>query len=433
MKIDLYPYQEEAVEKMHNGCILVGGVGTGKSITSLTYYYNKVCKGHVRLSTHDRYSRMREPRDLYIITTARKRDSLEWDSELSRFCLLTGTKTKNESNVKIFVDSWNNIKKYQKVFGAMFIFDEQRVVGYGAWTKAFLDICRKNRWILLSATPADTWSDLMPAFIANGFYSNKTEFTRNHIVYKRFAKYPQIDRYVGLRELERHRNDIYVVMKSPIEKHKEHYFVRCEFDRDLYDTVWKKRWDPYDNCPIKETGKLCYLLQRVTNSDATRIALCTELIAEKRKSIIFYNYEFELNILRQICESINMPYAEWNGQKHEMVPEGDDWVYIVQYAAGSEAWNCITTDTIIFYSQNYSYKKMIQAAGRIDRANSPYEELYYYHFVSQSSIDKAIDAALEEKEKFNEKKFIENGGRRADPSQKFVDAASYKEYLTDER
>lgn len=416
MNIDLYPYQEEAIRKMHNGCILVGGVGTGKSITSLAYYYTRVCMGSLRINKKGRYHKMLQPRDLYIITTARKRDSLEWDEELSRYCLLSGKDSKNESNVKVIVDSWNNIKKYQKVFGAMFIFDEQRVVGHGAWTKAFLDICRKNKWILLSATPADTWSDLMPVFIANGFYKNKTDFCKHHIVYSHYTKYPQIDHYVGLRQLTQNRQLVYVEMHTDWEREYKHIDIQCTYDKDLYDVVWKKRWDPYDNCPIKETGKLCYLLQRVANSDAERLAMCAELITKRKKVIIFYNYEFELNALRQVCESLKVTFTEWNGQKHELVPDGDKWVYLVQYAAGAEAWNCITTDTIIFYSQNYSYKKMIQAAGRIDRANSPYKTLYYYHLRSTSPIDKAIAKALSEKKQFNEKKFLKDKRRSTNGS-----------------
>ena len=49
---------------------------------------------------------------------------------------------------------------------------------------------------------------------------------------------------------------------------------------------------------------------------------------------------------------------------------------------------------------------MAQAAGRIDRLNSPYRDLYYYHLKSRSGIDIAISKALGQKKQFNERKFV---------------------------
>ncbi len=176
--VNLYDYQLEAVKNMKNGCILCGGVGSGKSITSLVYYYSQQ-GGQIGAG---KYIPMKKPKDLYIITTARKRDTLEWEGELSPFLLSTHEEINFYKN-KVVVDSWNNIGKYENVSNAFFIFDEQRVVGYGAWTKAFLKIAKSNKWILLSATPGDTWQDYIPVFIANGFYKNKSQFVRDHIVY----------------------------------------------------------------------------------------------------------------------------------------------------------------------------------------------------------------------------------------------------------
>ena len=221
-RIDLYDYQLEAVEKMKNGCILCGGVGSGKSRTSLAYYYKE--QGGV-IETEN-YIPMKNPKDLYIITTARKRDTKEWEEELAYFLLTTNPEVSYYKNI-VVVDSWNNIKKYKDVSGAFFIFDEQRVVGSGAWVKAFLNIARKNKWILLSATPGDQWSDYIPVFVANGFYKNKSEFLREHVVYSRFTKYPKIERYLNTGRLIRYRNDILVNMNfdRPTIAHHEDVFV----------------------------------------------------------------------------------------------------------------------------------------------------------------------------------------------------------------
>lgn len=397
MAISLYDHQIEAIKKMKNGCILVGGVGTGKSRTALAYYYIFVCGGAMKVNGKGSTVPMREPRDLYIITTAKKRDSLEWDEEVSWF---------NTTNVKVTIDSWNNIKKYEKVYGAFFIFDEQRVVGYGAWTKAFLNIARKNKWVLLSATPGDTWSDYIPVFIANGFYKNKTEFTRQHCVFSRFAKYPKIEQYIDQGILIRHRNDILVTMEFERQTVPHRIMVPCEYDKLLYRTVWRDRWDPYDGCPIEETGKLFYLLRKVVNSDASRERAVIDICREHKKVIVFYNYTYELNILRDLFKELGFTIGEWNGEVHSDVPSGDCWAYLVQYSAGCEGWNCITTDTIIFYSQSYSYRMTAQAEGRIDRLNTTFKDLYYYKLRSRAPIDLAIYKALSQKKNFNERSFV---------------------------
>lgn len=401
--ISLYDYQLEAISRMKNGCILCGGVGSGKSRTSLAYYYKE---NGGELGT-DRYLRMKNPRDLYIITTARKRDDLEWEGEMTIFLLSTNPEVNAYEN-KVVVDSWNNIKKYKDVHGAFFIFDEQKVVGSGVWVKTFLNITRKNEWILLSATPGDTWTDYIPVFVANGFYKNKTEFAREHIVYSRFTKYPKIDRYIGTGKLIRLRNSILVDMNFTRHTVSHHEDVYVRYDIDKYKDAGKNRWDPYKNEPIKDASGLCYVWRRIVNSDESRQVAVLELFEKHPKMIVFYNFNYELDILKEVFGGIQgVEVAEWNGHKHQPTPCGKNWVYLVQYTAGAEGWNCITTDTIVFYSQNYSYKIMQQSAGRIDRLNTPFTDLYYYHLKSRSGIDLAISRALREKRNFSERKYVE--------------------------
>ena len=398
--ISLYDYQLDAVRRMKNGCILCGGVGSGKSRTALAYYYQE--QGG-KLDTKN-YVNMQNPRDLYIITTARKRDTKEWEGELVPFLLSTNPDVTYYKN-KVVVDSWNNIGKYKDVYGAFFIFDEQRVVGSGAWVKAFLNIARKNKWILLSATPGDTWSDYIPVFVANGFYKNKTAFIREHIVYSRFTKYPKIDHFINTGKLIRYRNDILVTMdfERPTVSHHEDIF--CRYDIAKYKDASKLRWDPFKNEPITNAAGLCYVWRKIVNTDDSRQVALLELFEKHPRMIIFYNFNYELDILREVFGNLECEMGEWNGQVHQPVPSSRQWVYLVQYAAGAEGWNCITTDTIVFYSQNYSYKVMQQAAGRIDRLNTKYIDLYYYHLKSRSGIDLAISRALSQKRNFNEGKY----------------------------
>lgn len=406
--VELYSHQIEAIQKMHNGCILCGGVGTGKSRTSLAYVYLNELKGSLRINGNGRWTKPKVIKDVYIITTAKKRDSLEWEEELLPFGLSTDQKH-SAGHVKVFIDSWNNITKYKNVYGAMFIFDEQRVVGKGAWAKSFLKIAKRNHWILLTATPGDTWEDYIPVFIANGFYRNRTEFNNTHVIYKPYKKFPVIDHYVNQGILVRHRNDILVNMPFVKRATVINHTVICEYDAVKYKQVFKDRYNIYDDCPIEETGKLFYLLRRVTNEDPSRIEATRKLMIKHPKSIIFYNFTPELNILRKLANELGYAVGEWNGEVHSEVPTTDKWVYLCHYTAAAEGWNNTTTNVIIFYSLNYSYKTTVQAAGRIDRLNTPFKELHYYYLKSYSPIDRAISKALSQKKKFNEKKFLKGG------------------------
>ena len=396
----LRDYQMDAVKKMQNGCILNGGVGSGKSRTGL-YYYFKEQGG----SRDPDYIPMKSPKDLYIITTAMKRDSLEWEGELSYFLLSIDPELNYYQN-KVVIDSWNNIQKYKNVYGAFFIFDEDRVTGSGKWVKAFYDIARKNKWIILSATPGDNWQQYIPVFIANGFYKNKTEFAREHIIYSRFTKYPKIDRYINTGRLIRQRNQILIDMDFDRETIPHHEDIYAKYDISKYKDVIRTRWDPFKNEPIQQASGLCYVLRRIVNSDESRQVALMELAEKHPRMIVFYNFDYELDILKGLYYGENVKIAEWNGHAHQPIPDSKKWVYLVQYTAGAEGWNCIKTDTIVFYSQNYSYKTVSQAAGRIDRLNTPFRDLYYYHLKSRSGIDLAISKALGEKRQFNEVRWV---------------------------
>ena len=390
--IKLLDFQLEALNNMKDKCILSGGVGTGKSIVAISYYL--LSNGGNLKSTSNNDVLKKLP--LFIITTARKRDTNEWKLDLYKFNL-------DASNVTI--DSWNNIKKYIDVKNAFFIFDEQKVVGYGSWVKSFLKITKQNKWILLSATPGDTWIDYIPVFIANGFYKNKTDFINHHVVYKKVTNYPIIDRYIGIQRLIRLRKSILIPMhyKPVISIHNEYCF--SSYDDMMYNIIMKKRWNPYTNEPILNASEYCQCLRKVVNSDISKIDILKRIVSEHKKVIVFYNYDYELDILRNINYDDDVKIGEWNGHKHEELPKSKKWVYYVQYNAGAEGWNCIDTNTIVFYSLNYSYKIMAQAKGRINRLNTTYIDLYYYTIMSKSKIDLAIRNILKTKKKFNEGKY----------------------------
>lgn len=379
--LDLDTHQQEAVKKLHNGSILFGGVGVGKSRTAVGYYLRKEA-----------------PRDIYVITTAKKRDSLDWEKEFA--AVAVGKSTDATVAGVLTVDSWNNLQKYANVYGAFFIFDEQRLVGSGAWTKSFLKIAKRNHWILLSATPADTWLDYIPVFVANGFYANRTDFKRQHVVYSPYSKFPKVDRYIGVGKLVRHRNSILVHM--PYKRHtvRAIHKVHVDYDELTFKRVVKKRWHVFENRPLRDVAELFSVMRKLVNSDKSRIDAVRSLMSSHSKIIVFYNFDYELEILRTLADSVTV--SEWNGHKHEPIPDTDRWVYLVQYTAGAEGWNCISTDAMCFYSLTYSWRMFEQAQGRIDRLNTPYTDLKYYVLISKSLIDRLIMKALNNKENFNE-------------------------------
>jgi hypothetical protein len=402
--LELYPHQIKAVREMHNGCVLKGGVGTGKSRTALFYYWTRVVQGSVRVNGKGDWGAARSPKDLYIITTAKKRDSGDWSGELHPFGLSGDGSLKRD--IKVTVDSWNNINAYQGVKDAFFIFDEQRLVGSGAWVKSFIKIARSNGWIVLSATPGDVWLDYAPIFIANGFYSNRTEFIRRHVVYNNFSQFPKVDHYVEVRHLESLRERVLVEMPylRQTVRHVENVIIKHNIE--LLNRVMKDRWHVYEDRPIKDIQEMFRIARKVVNTDMERYGALMQLMEKHPRIIVFYNFNYELEILRNLGLSTMSHYKEWNGHKHEEIPDTSHWLYFVQYTAGAEGWNCITTDTTVFWSLNYSYKINEQAKGRTDRINTPYKDLYYYIFRSNSPIDNAISKSISQKKNFNESSFL---------------------------
>jgi hypothetical protein len=384
MTVELQPHQRVALGRLSNGKILWGGVGSGKSRVALAYYLANEA-----------------PKNVFVITTAKKRDTLDWDGEAARFSI-----SKYEDATAhglLTVDSWNNIDKYVGIKNSFFIFDEQRLVGSGAWVKAFIKIAKHNRWILLSATPGDTWLDYIPVFVANGFYRNRTEFKREHVIYAPYAKFPKIDRYVGLSKLNKLRNSILVHMPYEKQTVRHSKTIWVDYDQDTMDTVIRKRWNPFEEKPIRDVAELFRVMRYVANSDTARLKAARALLREHKRLIVFYNFNYELEALRGLKSVTNV--AEWNGHKHEEIPETDSWAYLVQYTAGSEGWNCTSTNAICFYSLTYSYKSWEQAHGRIDRLNTPYVDLFYYTLRSRSIVDQAVWRALKSKKNFNVTKF----------------------------
>lgn len=267
---------------MHNGCILCGGVGVGKSHTAVGYYLENEA-----------------PRDVIVITTAKKRDKFDWQKIFQEIGM--GTHPESTMAALLTVDSWNNISKYKEIKDAFFIFDEQRLVGSGAWVKSFYEIAKNNHWIMLSATPGDTWLDYVPVFRANGFIKNLTQFKDSHVIQRWTGRYYQVHGYRQVGQLVRWRNQILVDM--PYEKHttRHSHDIWVDFDEAAVKELVKNRWNVLENKPIQDAGELFRVMRRVVYSHESRLDQVRALLKKHPRLIVFYNFDFELDILRTLA------------------------------------------------------------------------------------------------------------------------------------
>lgn len=410
--VNLRQFQHECVQALRSGKVLAAGVGAGKSIMALYWYVTKCCT--VRTSHNangELFQIMPGSPDLVIITTAKKRDNHEWDDELYRYALHQGENSKKMGRVHVTIDSWNNITKYVDT-SAVFIFDEQRAIGSGAWSKAFVRIARRNPWVMLSATPADTWSDWCPIFVADGFYRNRTEFFRRHAVYSRYTKYPRIDRWIDEDYLNRCRDRVLVTCEVPRETERVVHQLTCAYDKETVRKAMKTRWNPETEEPFLNATELCFYLRRVIDTDPTRLSYAAHVVRDHRKVIIFYTLRAELEQILKLEEVTGVPVYQYNGGRHDDLPQGNSWVYAVQFQAGSEGWNCTSCNTVLYWSLPYSYKQAEQAAGRIDRLDTSYKTLNYYIMRSFAPLDLGIIRALRNKENFNASGFLRSSARQ---------------------
>lgn len=426
--MELKPHQLEALSKLKNGSVLAGGVGVGKTFTALSYYVLNVCQGSL-----NRDSEMLTPKDLIVITTAKKRQSLDWEGDALPLGLFRDPEV-SYGHREFIVDSWNNMHKYVDREDAFFIFDEQRLVGSGTWVKTFLKIAAKNQWILLSATPADTWIDYVPLFLAHGFYRNRTEFIEEHVIWTFHGRYRKIRGYYGRRRLEALRDSILVDM--PYERHTTRHLLAEEVDYDVetFNLVWKRRWNVYTDEPLIDVAEMHRVGRQIVNSDPSRLDKIEELVRKHPRLVIFYTFDYELELLRTLHTRLDIPVAEWNGHRHEDLPETERWLYLVQYTAGNEGWNCTTTNAMVFFSLTYSHKQFEQAQGRLDRMNTPYSDLYYYILISRAKIDNIIWRALLAKKNFHEgrnRKFDSDGDSSSGRSRKFREEENERQVRRD--
>lgn len=406
--VELRDFQKDCVAQLRSGKVLAAGVGAGKSVMALYWYVSTQCRTRrSRNQVGELFRILKGSPDLVVITTAKKRDSGEWSEEFARFALKEGV-NHGMGGVTVTVDSWNNIGKYVDADrNTVFIFDEQRAIGHGAWSKAFVRIARSHPWIMLSATPADDWKDWCPVMVADGFYRNRTDFFRRHAIYSRYTTYPKITSWYDTHQLEVVRDRILVTCEVPRQTERHDIELGTGYNKTAVKTMMKERVDPETGEPFMNASQLCYAIRKVVNCDPSRMDMARDVFEDHGRVIVFYSLRAELELIHMAAGMAGISeVGAYNGSTHDEVPTGNRWVYAVQYNAGAEGWNCTTCNTILFWDLPYSYRQLEQAKGRIDRLNTPYRNLFYYSMTSNAKIDLAIKRALRLKKDFNAAAFM---------------------------
>ena len=208
----------------------------------------------------------------------------------------------------------------------------------------------------------------------------------------------------------RNRRQILVPMVYKKVTERKRQLIYSEYNTDNYHKIMKERWNIFEDKPIENASELLQIIRKTVATDPDRKLNAKIMMDAHDRLIIFYNYNYERDVLIEIAEELGKEYFEWNGHAHEDIPDQEQWLYFVQYTAGAEGWNCISTNVIMFYSVNYSFRYMEQAEGRIDRINTPYNVLEYYYLTSHSQIEKDILSTVNRKKNFNASAWVERSG-----------------------
>ena len=128
--------------------------------------------------------------------------------------------------------------------------------------------------------------------------------------------------------------------------------------------------------------------------------------------VVFYNYNAELEQLKQLLERLDRPYSEYNGHRKDLraFQESSEGVVLANYGSASTGINdFVIASTMVMYSLTTSYIDFEQAKKRIDRIGQTKKPLFYF-LIMKGTIDARVYHSLQEGKDFDERMYAEHEG-----------------------
>ncbi|MBL0992197.1 MAG: DEAD/DEAH box helicase [Escherichia coli] len=403
----LFDYQKEAIENFESKPLNLSDVGTGKSYMSIGSYVKSECS------------------KLLIICLAPKVNDFVEDSEIFNLnvtALNKGTKKNkellSESNLVAisFESSWRLTELNKWVDKDTFIIiDESHKVSVSKSkvTKFVMGLSKRAKYnYLCTATPVsngklENWYPQL--FISNVFRKPKKEFEQLFVIKQMrqmgSMRFMQITGYRNEHLLEQMIDEASVKYKRDKGYLPEDYVYKTKKPA-MYNKLKKSRLYKDDNdlrVELDNSSKLFNSLRQVSHGFLNGISKQVskepferlDAILETHNNervVIFYNYKWEAEMLKQLLDKLKRPYGEYNGSVKDLKPfkNNDNGVVLAQYKSASTGINdFVISNVMVFNSMPLSSTEYLQAKGRTDRHGQDKTPLYY-HIVPDTPIEKKI-------------------------------------------
>lgn len=141
------------------------------------------------------------------------------------------------------------------------------------------------------------------------------------------------------------------------------------------------------------------------NSD--KIAALKDLIeSTEDRLIIFYNFNGELEVLRDLCASVERPVSIICGNIKDLssYEKSKDSVTLVQYQAGAMGLNLQKSNKIVYFTPPLSSEFFEQSKKRIHRIGQD-RTCFYYYLICSGSIEEKIYRTLAMRKDYTERLF----------------------------
>lgn len=280
--------------------------------------------------------------------------------------------------------------------------------------KAVMDLC-PDGVILLSGTPVSgkyekIWSQVRLL----GWNISKREFWDRYVVYHNVdmgTGFPikVVDGYKNVRELKKELwkyGALFMKSEEAYDLPKQ-TFMTIEVPSSKPYRVFAKTGVLEDPEYIGDSVFKQILYERMLASSSDKYAALEDLInSTSDRLIVFYNFNQELEGLKQVCTKCGRPYSVINGQTKDFkaYENFEDSVTLIQYQAGAMGLNLQLANKLAYFSPPISCDLWMQSKKRIHRLGQD-RPCFYYTLMMKGSIEVKIYDALERGEDYTDELF----------------------------